>query len=168
MNSWIAPSLKLIDETKDIPIIFNTSANLSEEERRRLAPGTAAILSKSGGTVEEASATIRDALIRAGLRLTPSGHGALHMAGLPPETVLIIDDDEAKRHAIAKILRKAGYAIREGATGGEGLRLAAEKPILIILDVKLPDVSGFEVCRRIKEDPATSRNPCPAYLHDLR
>ena len=36
------------------------------------------------------------------------------MAGQPPETVLIIDDDEAKRHSIAKILRRAGYTIREG------------------------------------------------------
>ena len=81
------------------------------------------------------------------------------MAGRPPETVLIIDDDEAKRHAVAKILRKAGYLIREGETGADALRLAAEKPALIILDVKLPDVSGFEVCQRIKEDPATAAIP---------
>jgi len=81
------------------------------------------------------------------------------MADQPPDTVLIVDDDEAKRHAIAKILRKAGFTIREGETGAEGLRLAAEKPALIILDVKLPDVSGFEVCRRIKEDPATASIP---------
>ena len=81
------------------------------------------------------------------------------MAGRPPETVLIIDDDEAKRHAVAKILRKAGYLIREGETGADALRLAAEKPALIILDVKLPDVSGFEVCQRIKEDSATAAIP---------
>jgi PAS domain S-box-containing protein len=81
------------------------------------------------------------------------------MAGRPPETVLIIDDDEAKRHAVAKILRRAGYLIREGETGADALRLAAEKPALIILDVKLPDVSGFEVCQRIKEDPATAAIP---------
>jgi PAS domain S-box-containing protein len=81
------------------------------------------------------------------------------MIGPPPETVLIVDDDAAKRHAIAKILRKAGFAIRECETGEEGLRLAAERPALIILDVKLPDVSGFEVCRRIKEDSATASIP---------
>jgi PAS domain S-box-containing protein len=81
------------------------------------------------------------------------------MVGLPAETVLIIDDDPGKRHSIAKILRKAGYAIIEGETGAEGLRLALEKPILIILDVKLPDMSGFEVCRRLKEDAATSAIP---------
>jgi PAS domain S-box-containing protein len=81
------------------------------------------------------------------------------MAGRSPESILIIDDDEAKRHAIAKILRKAGYSIREGGTGSEALRLAAEKPSLVILDVKLPDMSGFEVCKRIKEDPATAAIP---------
>ena len=81
------------------------------------------------------------------------------MAGRPPETVVIIDDDDAKRHAIAKILRKAGYLIREGGTGADALRLAAEKPALIILDVKLPDVSGFEICQQIKEDPSTASIP---------
>ena len=81
------------------------------------------------------------------------------MAGRSPETVLIIDDDQAKRHAVAKILRKAGYLIREGENGADALRLAAERPALIILDVKLPDVSGFEVCQRIKQDPATAAIP---------
>jgi PAS domain S-box-containing protein len=75
------------------------------------------------------------------------------------EMILIIDDDDAKRHAISKILRKAGYSITQGSTGAEALRLAAEKPALIILDVKLPDVSGFEVCRQLKEDPATANIP---------
>jgi CheY-like chemotaxis protein len=65
--------LKSREETKNIPVIFNTSASLSDEERSRLAPGTAAILSKSGGTAEEVSATIRDALILAGLKLTLAG-----------------------------------------------------------------------------------------------
>ncbi len=81
------------------------------------------------------------------------------MSGLPPETILIVDDDEAKRHSIAKILRRAGFAIREAQTGAEGMRLAADNPVLIILDVKLPDISGFDVCRRIKEDPSTAAIP---------
>lgn len=90
------------------------------------------------------------------------------MTGHTPETVLIIDDNEAKRHSIAKILRRAGYAISEGETGADALRLAVEKPILIILDVKLPDVSGFEVCRRLKGDPATAEIPGASHLHNLR
>ena len=81
------------------------------------------------------------------------------MADQPPDTILIVDDDEAKRHAIAKILGKAGFVTREACTGAEGLRLVAERPVLVILDVKLPDVSGFEVCRLIKIDPATATIP---------
>jgi PAS domain S-box-containing protein len=81
------------------------------------------------------------------------------MAGEPTDIVLIVDDDAAKRHSIVKILRKAGFNTRECETGADALRIAAEKPTLIILDVKLPDMSGFEVCRRIKEAPATSAIP---------
>lgn len=81
------------------------------------------------------------------------------MGGQPLTTVLIVDDDESKRHAISKILRRGGYEIREVATGAEALRAATERPDLIVLDVKLPDLSGFEVCRRIKSDPATATIP---------
>ena len=81
------------------------------------------------------------------------------MADESAVTILVVDDDEAKRYAITKILRKAGFAIREAATGSEALRLVADLPDLVILDVKLPDMSGFEVCRRIKADPATASIP---------
>lgn len=57
--------------TSDIPLILNTSAVLSEDERRRLITGSAAILPKYAATAEEAFATIREALIHAGLKLTP-------------------------------------------------------------------------------------------------
>ncbi|HEX8199288.1 MAG TPA: response regulator [Isosphaeraceae bacterium] len=81
------------------------------------------------------------------------------MGAAPGVTILIVDDDPAKRYSVAKILRKAGFVTREAATGIEALRLVAELPDLVILDVKLPDVSGFEVCRRIKADPSTASVP---------
>lgn len=81
------------------------------------------------------------------------------MADAAPVTILVVDDDEAKRYSISKILQKAGFQTREVATGAEALRLVANMPDLVILDVKLPDVSGFEVCRRIKEDPSTASIP---------
>ena len=64
--------LKSDNATKGIPVILNTSAILSEEERRRLTAGTAAILSKSAVPAEEAFVTVREALIHAGLKLTPA------------------------------------------------------------------------------------------------
>ena len=73
--------------------------------------------------------------------------------------ILVVDDDAAKRYTLAKTLTRAGFAIQEAATGNEALRLVASGPDLVILDVKLPDIDGFEVCRRIKSDPATCAIP---------
>jgi PAS domain S-box-containing protein len=74
-------------------------------------------------------------------------------------TVLYVDDDESNRRALALVFRDAGFLVKEAGTGGEALRLAAEKPDLVVLDVQLPDVNGFEVCRRIRADPATTAIP---------
>jgi PAS domain S-box-containing protein len=81
------------------------------------------------------------------------------MADPSPATILIVDDDEVKRYAIGRILRRAGFDLIEATSGGDALRLATERPDLIILDVNLPDINGFEVCRRIKADPATAVIP---------
>ena len=86
-------------------------------------------------------------------------HGGATMPEQPPATILIVDDTEASRYAVSRILRKARFAVHEAATGEDALRLAAEKPDLVILDVNLPDMSGYEVCRRIKADPATASIP---------
>ena len=73
--------------------------------------------------------------------------------------VLVVDDNEAERYYLCRVLGKAGYAIQEGGTGEDALRLARELPDLITLDVRLPDINGFEVCRRLKEDVATRDIP---------
>ncbi|HET6345380.1 MAG TPA: response regulator, partial [Myxococcota bacterium] len=71
--------------------------------------------------------------------------------------ILNVDDDEAGRFAVTHILRRAGFEVHEAGTGEEGLRLArAVQPDLMLLDIVLPDIDGFEVCRLLKGDPATS------------
>jgi DNA-binding response OmpR family regulator len=74
----------------------------------------------------------------------------------PPPDILVVDDDHDGREALAGLLRAVGYRVRAAATGAEALRYVAERPDLVILDVILPDIDGFEVCRRIKSDPATA------------
>jgi DNA-binding response OmpR family regulator len=74
-------------------------------------------------------------------------------------TILNVDDNEAGRYAVSRILKQAGFEVLEAASGEEALRLVDRNPDLIILDVKLPDIDGFEVCRRIKSNPATSLIP---------
>jgi DNA-binding response OmpR family regulator len=72
--------------------------------------------------------------------------------------VLLVDDDEAKRYILGTWLRRAGHAVTEVGTGHEALsRVGAAD--LVVLDVNLPDMSGFEVCRRIKADPRTAAIP---------
>ncbi|MCE9604282.1 MAG: response regulator [Planctomycetia bacterium] len=73
--------------------------------------------------------------------------------------ILVVDDDEAKRYSICRVLKAEGFEVIEAADGASGLQRAQERPVMIVLDVKLPDMSGFEVCRRLKSDAATSSIP---------
>lgn len=71
--------------------------------------------------------------------------------------ILIVDDREQNRYVLCRILRRAGYECLEADRASEALAQAATLPDVIILDVNLPDLSGLEVCRRIKSDPLTSQ-----------
>jgi DNA-binding response OmpR family regulator len=72
-------------------------------------------------------------------------------------TVLNVDDNEARRYAKSRILKRSGYHVIESETGAEALRIVKElQPSLVLLDVKLPDTTGFAVCEAIKADPATA------------
>lgn len=71
-----------------------------------------------------------------------------------PVTILNVDDHEISRYSRSRLLRQAGYEVKEAATGYEALHLLRqERPALVLLDVRLPDISGLEVCRSIKSDP---------------
>ena len=74
-------------------------------------------------------------------------------------TVLVIDDQESNRYLTRLMLQQGGCEVKEAATGQEGLRLADELPDLIILDLHLPDISGIEVCQRLKSAPRTTSIP---------
>jgi len=74
--------------------------------------------------------------------------------------ILSVDDNEASRYAIGRTLRQAGFRVIEADTGTDALRRAHEDgPDLILLDVKLPDIDGFEVSRRLKADVETASIP---------
>ena len=72
-----------------------------------------------------------------------------------PATVLVVDDSATKRYLLVSWLTRAGFRVREAETGGEALRVLPGSGVdLVVLDVKLPDMSGFDVCEKIKTDPA--------------
>ena len=77
-----------------------------------------------------------------------------------PATILVVDDAEASRYLLGSWLRRNGYQVAEVATGAEALASLAHAPAdLVLLDVNLPDMSGLDVCARIKADPSTAAVP---------
>ena len=71
--------------------------------------------------------------------------------------ILNVDDNEGARYVKSRVLRHAGFAVIEAATGQAALEAVRDHlPALVLLDVKLPDISGIEVCRLIKADPQTN------------
>ncbi len=74
--------------------------------------------------------------------------------------VLIVDDSADLRSGLRAILERSGYAATEAADGPEGLAQAERlRPDVILLDVRMPGLDGYEVCRRLKANPATRSIP---------
>ncbi|MGA9192357.1 MAG: response regulator [Anaerolineales bacterium] len=100
---------------------------------------------------------------------SPSGEAFELAFGLPAVqdsastvegTVLIVDDDPDGAFLLEQVLLKSGFHVRIAGNGLEGLSLARQEGIaLILLDVMLPGMDGFEVCHRLREDPATANTP---------
>jgi DNA-binding response OmpR family regulator len=76
-------------------------------------------------------------------------------APAPAPSILVADDEPNIVLSLEFVLQEEGYRVRVARDGQEALQaIAAEKPDLLLLDVMLPRVSGFEVCERIRANPA--------------
>jgi two-component system OmpR family response regulator len=72
---------------------------------------------------------------------------------MPGERLLLVDDEENLRSMLAAALRHSGFEVDAVATGRDALdQVRAARPDLVVLDVMLPDIDGFEVCRRLRSD----------------
>jgi CheY-like chemotaxis protein len=76
-------------------------------------------------------------------------------ARLTGVTILAVDDNEAHNYALSRILESSGSKVLRAYNGEQALAFASEQPNLILLDIDLPDLNGFDVCRRLKSDPET-------------
>ncbi len=83
-----------------------------------------------------------------------------HDSSNSTHTILVVDDDPASRELLNGLLCAEGYAVRTAAGGMEGLTMAASvPPDLILLDVMMPVMSGYDVCRQIRTDPLLQETP---------
>ncbi|RPH34727.1 PAS domain S-box protein, partial [bacterium] len=73
--------------------------------------------------------------------------------------IAVVDDTESNRYTVAHYLKRAGFEVWEAATGRQGLDLARMRPDLIVLDIKLPDIIGYDLSQMIKNDPLTAGIP---------
>jgi two-component system, cell cycle response regulator DivK len=80
------------------------------------------------------------------------------MAGMPK--ILLVEDNEMNRDMLSRRLSRNGFEILIAVDGGQGVAMAAsEKPDLILMDMSLPFMDGWEATRRVKADAATSSIP---------
>src|SRR5918993_610727 len=86
-------------------------------------------------------------------------HNALRPIDRSQHELLVVDDDPASRYATVRLLRSAGFRAREAATGTEALEAIDDTVSALVLDVHLPDIDGFDLCRIIHSRPATARLP---------
>lgn len=74
--------------------------------------------------------------------------------------LLVVDDNMATRYAVRRVLEHRGCVVTEAATGGDGLAMVRAQTFdALILDVNLPDISGFDIVRQLRQDPATALLP---------
>jgi len=77
--------------------------------------------------------------------------------------VLVVEDNEQNMYLLSFILEKSGYEVLQARSGTEGIELASRtKPTIILLDIQLPGMDGYEVARRLKARPETGDIPIVA------
>lgn len=77
-----------------------------------------------------------------------------------PQLVMIVDDDQMNRELLETVVKRAGFLVSHASNGTQALRMIdAQPPDLILLDVRLGEMSGFDVCARLKSEPATRPIP---------
>lgn len=124
--------------TRELPVLF---VSATSERERALALGGSGFITKPF--------TSDDLISQVRLLLAPR-----------QRRVLVVDDDYHVRPTLARLLQRGGFQVAEAADGWTGLQLIErEPPDLVLLDIRMPDIDGYEVLRRLKQNPAHQHIP---------
>lgn len=134
---------------RDVPVMLLST----EAEVRDRVRGIQVGASEFVGKPYEVHHVVARARALLGQRSVAHGHAR--------PVVLIIDDSQTFREALAQILQESGCDARLASSGEEGLRLAiADRPDAIVIDAHLPGIDGRTIVRRLRDDAALRRTPC--------
>jgi PleD family two-component response regulator len=90
----------------------------------------------------------------------PTHQNTINLAGSTPGDILIVDDETTNLKLLKELLSREGYQVRAADLPQLAIKSAlAQSPALILLDVKMPEMDGFEVCKRLKQDERTRDVP---------
>ena len=156
----VLAALKIDPATADIPVIFVTALSDAADEARGLAQGVADYIAKPVNP-DLLKARIRNQLELSRYRRHPVMFDiAAHADPEHPPTLLVVDDMPENIHELLEALRDS-YRIVVARDGAKALEIMerASPPDLVLLDIRMPDMDGYEVCRRIKAMP--DGNPVP-------
>jgi CheY-like chemotaxis protein len=144
LDGWdVMRLLKADDQTRDIPVVV---ASVVDDERRGRALGAVDYLVKP----------VDRGTLLARLRQ----HAGAGADGSSAPRILVVDDDPVSVELLAGILEGAGMQVLRAGGGAAGIAAArAERPALVLLDLMMPDVSGFEVIEELRADPAVCDVP---------
>jgi signal transduction histidine kinase/CheY-like chemotaxis protein len=131
--------LKRHPDTRQVPVLV---ASAVDDERKALALGADGYFAKPVDRV---------GLVRTIRRL---------LERIPPRRVLLVDDEEISRYVLRQHLLSSDQTVIEARSGADALRLVkSERPDVVCLDLGMPDIDGFEVLRRLRDDPVTRTIP---------
>ncbi|MBI2885174.1 MAG: response regulator [Candidatus Omnitrophica bacterium] len=158
MNGYeVCLRLKEDEATRAIPVIMLTQRGTERDELEGKLAGALFYLTKPRS---ESDLIQR---VAEALRATaPDGQAAPAGPGVsPPQTtILLVDDSPAILASVERLLSDRGYRVLTASTGETALQLAEQaRPNLILLDIVLPKLDGYQVCLRLRQNPATQHIP---------
>jgi CheY-like chemotaxis protein len=148
MDGWeVLTRIKQIPKLGTVPVVI---VSIVADGKRGFAFGASQVLQKPVSHAE-----LHNAL--AALSIFPS---AWPLSFAAPRLVLVIDDDPSTVELMSTYLKHSGFTVSAAYSGADGIALAhAQHPDAILLDLLMPEISGFEVVEALKDDPSTARIP---------